>query len=196
MLRKRRNIPQQSMRDRIAGNDYNGPSNFSKWLKVVFIIVVVAGSGYFAISYIQGDIFNSSKDPSPGEEPAVSVENRDTTAVRENLPKEEEKPKPDEPEVIQVQVLNGCGASGVARKFTTYLREKGFDVVDTGNYENFTQKQTLVLDRSGNIELADRVAKSLNIENSIQQIAKELYLHVTVVIGSDYKKILSYIESK
>jgi hypothetical protein len=42
--------------------------------------------------------------------------------------------------VIQVSVLNGCGVSGIADKFTAALRKSGFDVVKTGNFNNYNLK--------------------------------------------------------
>jgi hypothetical protein len=37
-------------------------------------------------------------------------------------------------EIIQLNVLNGCGVTGVADRFTDYLRAHNFDVVELGNY--------------------------------------------------------------
>ena len=42
-----------------------------------------------------------------------------------------QKPAAD---IIQMEVLNGCGVDGVAQKFTDYLRKDNFDVVNVSNY--------------------------------------------------------------
>ena len=39
--------------------------------------------------------------------------------------------------IIQLEVLNGCGESGIANNFTNLLRNNGFDVVEVGNFERF-----------------------------------------------------------
>src|SRR5258708_6544356 len=39
------------------------------------------------------------------------------------------------PRTIQLDVLNGCGARGVAARFTSFLRTAGFDVVEMKNYK-------------------------------------------------------------
>lgn len=90
--------------------------------------------------------------------------------------------------VIQVEVLNGCGVSGVADKFTSILRKAGFDVVDLGNFDTFNVEHTMVIDHSGNLENAKRVAHALGInpEHVIQEVSPDYYLDATVVIGSDY----------
>lgn len=91
-------------------------------------------------------------------------------------------------DIVQVDVLNGCGISGVADKFTEFLRNNNFDVVKTGNYVSFDVDECLVIDRTGNMANAYKVAKALGIknENVIQQLNKDYFLDVSIVIGRDY----------
>jgi hypothetical protein len=94
--------------------------------------------------------------------------------------------------VIQVEVLNGCGVSGIAEKFTDFLRREKFDVVQTGNYISFDIDKTLVIDRTGNRANAEKVAAALGIDNKnvIMQKNDNYFLDVSVVIGKDYKKLI------
>ncbi|MFA3782986.1 LytR C-terminal domain-containing protein [Melioribacteraceae bacterium 4301-Me] len=91
-------------------------------------------------------------------------------------------------DIIQVEVLNGCGVSGVADRFTDFLRNNNFDVVNVGNYIAFDISNSLVIDRIGNMANAYKVAKALGISNNnvIQQLNKNYFLDVTVIIGRDY----------
>lgn len=91
-------------------------------------------------------------------------------------------------EIIQVEVLNGCGAGGVADRFTDFLRTNNIDVVKTGNYISDDVSESLVIDRSGNMANALKAAKTLGIkkENVIQQLNKDYFLDVSIVIGRDY----------
>lgn len=93
--------------------------------------------------------------------------------------------------IIQLEVLNGCGVPGLATRFTSKLRKNGFDVVETGNFDNFDMKETIVIARSGKMENALRVAKALGIpqRNVLQEESPDYYLDATVVIGADYKSI-------
>jgi len=93
--------------------------------------------------------------------------------------------------IIQVEVLNGCGVEGAAAKFTNYLRQKNFDVVQVGNFRSDTIEETIVIDRSGNTANAEKLADVLGIEkkNIIQQLNKEYLLDATLVIGRDYSKL-------
>ncbi len=93
--------------------------------------------------------------------------------------------------VIQVEVLNGCGAVGVAEKFTDFLRKEKFDVVQMGNYVSFDIDNSLVIDRTGNRANAEKVAAVLGIDNKniIMQKNEDSFLDVSVVIGKDYKRL-------
>jgi hypothetical protein len=92
---------------------------------------------------------------------------------------------------IQLDVLNGCGASGAGTAFTAFLRARGFDVVEIRNYKSFDLQESLVIDRTGNVANAERVAYALGIgkKNIIQQINQDYFVDVSVVIGRDYTSL-------
>ena len=108
-----------------------------------------------------------------------------------NLNEESLEKKNKTANIIQVEVLNGCGKSGVAEKFTSYLRNRNFDVVQMGNYISFDIDKSLVIDRAGNRANAEKVAAALGIDlkNVIMQKNEDSFLDVSVVIGKDYKKL-------
>ena len=93
--------------------------------------------------------------------------------------------------VIQLEVLNGCGISGLANQFTSVLRRNGFDVVETGNFDTFDMQETIVISRSYDTENARRVAKALGVheKNILVEASDDFYLDATVVIGSDYESL-------
>ena len=93
--------------------------------------------------------------------------------------------------VIQIDVLNGCGAPGAATAFTSYLRARGYDVVEQRNYRTFDVNESMVIDRTGERKNAERVAYALGIknENIVQQINPDYFVDVSVLIGRDYKSL-------
>lgn len=97
-------------------------------------------------------------------------------------------------DIIQAEVLNGSGVSGVADKFTDFLRANNFDVVKTGNYISSDVDESMVISRTENMANAYKVAKALHIknENVIQQLNKDYFLDVTVVAGRDYFNLAPY----
>ncbi len=95
---------------------------------------------------------------------------------------------------IEVEVLNGCGISGLAQQFTEYLRNNHIDVVRTENADNFHYDKTIVILRRDGFEKADQVAKLLDISprDSVRVMVQpdaSLLTDITVVIGSDYLEI-------
>jgi hypothetical protein len=94
-------------------------------------------------------------------------------------------------EIIQLEVLNGCGKSGIAETFTEFLRTRNMDVVNRGNYRSFEIENSFVIDRSGNIANAEKVADVLGInrKNIVQQLNDEYLLDVSLVIGKDFNNL-------
>lgn len=93
--------------------------------------------------------------------------------------------------LMQIEILNGCGATGIGEVFTNYMRKCGFDVIQTGNYISFDVMNTIIIDRKGNIKNAFAVADSLGIGETavIQQLNKDYFLDVSLIIGKDYKQL-------
>jgi hypothetical protein len=92
---------------------------------------------------------------------------------------------------LQIDVQNATGVQGVANTFMEYLRTTGFDVVEMGNFSTNDIKTSMVIDRTGNMKNAKKVAQSLGIQEKyvIQQINKNYFLDATVVIGKDYQEL-------
>ncbi len=89
---------------------------------------------------------------------------------------------------IKVEVLNGIGIDGIAAEVTEYLREKGFDVVNTDDAGRTDYIYSMVKDRTGNLSSARTLAEILNIDtlSILQEINKSLILDATVILGKDY----------
>lgn len=94
-------------------------------------------------------------------------------------------------EIIQIEVLNGCGVNGIANNFTSLLRTNGFDVVETGNFDNFDVEKSMVISRSGTMKHAYQIAKVLGIEevHVLREESDDYYLDASIVIGADYESL-------
>jgi hypothetical protein len=94
-----------------------------------------------------------------------------------------------------VQVLNGCGAKGVANVFADALREKRYDVVAVGNADTFDYEKSVLINR-GRVENkeVEKIAsvlgvskdRILNIESQTSQS------DVDLIIGSDYQNLRAF----
>ncbi len=87
---------------------------------------------------------------------------------------------------VRVEVLNAGGREDMARLATDHLRDRGFDVVYFGNAEAFGQQSTMVLDRASRPQAAAAVAQALGTDWVESQPDANLYLDVTVLLGSDW----------
>ncbi|KUO60877.1 hypothetical protein APF79_05200 [bacterium BRH_c32] len=89
-------------------------------------------------------------------------------------------------EIIQVEVLNGCGIPGAATRFAEYLRANKFDVISTSNDKEIDE--TLVIARTQNMQNAYAVAEALGVKKeNVNQIQNDDYfLDVSIIIGRDY----------
>jgi hypothetical protein len=109
------------------------------------------------------------------QRPAASV----TKTVREPLAVPDSR--------VRIQVLNGSRKTGLARLATDKLRDAGYDVVSLGN-ARAAASQSLVIDRVGKREIAERIAKVLEITRVETRVDTALYLEATVILGSDWAR--------
>ena len=88
---------------------------------------------------------------------------------------------------VRVQVLNATSVRGLARRATTHLRDRGFDVLEIGTSAEQLDS-TLVLDRSGKPERAKRVAEALGPGTRVESRPdSSRYLDVTVLLGRSWR---------
>jgi hypothetical protein len=87
---------------------------------------------------------------------------------------------------IRVQVLNATKTRGLARRAAMHLRDRGFDVVETGT-DQLSLDSTLVLDRSGHPEWATLVARALGGARVDARPDSSRYLDVTVLLGASWR---------
>lgn len=113
-----------------------------------------------------------------------------TPAELEGLPLSGEAEEP-----VRVEVLNGAGDPGAARRVAEWLRDSGFDVVFYGNAERFDHAATQVMARSDRAGAARTVAESLGVGDVTREPKPELYLDATVVLGDDWPRLLAVRDS-
>lgn len=96
--------------------------------------------------------------------------------------------RPDEH--IQINVLNACGADGVAKQVADFLQARQFDVPEYGNSDR-REPYSHVIDRVGDSLSALKVAYALGISPTQvrTEIDSSLFLRATVVIGADYRSL-------
>ncbi len=121
---------------------------------------------------------------------SVSRRNREPTGTARSEAAEQAKPvRRVVPEVtrIRVEVLNGTGERGLARRGTTAMRDAGFDVVATGNWTG-TIDSSLVLVRTGNDAWAALAVRALGGEARTEaRPDTSRYVDLTIVLGRRWR---------
>jgi LytR cell envelope-related transcriptional attenuator len=87
---------------------------------------------------------------------------------------------------VRVQVLNGTTVRGLARRATMVLRDRGFDVVETGTVSG-AHDTTVVRDLSGHPDWANRIARVLAPARVETRIDSSRYLDIAVILGSAWR---------
>ena len=118
---------------------------------------------------------------------APSVPRADATpavgAPRIDVPDTERAP---EGVRIRVQVLNATRTRGLARRATFMLRDRGFDVVETGT-ASVQRDSTLVVHHGGSPDWAARVARAMGGARVETRPDTSRYLDVSVLIGATWR---------
>lgn len=117
-------------------------------------------------------------------------------------------PKPSDPnldknivkntatEVIQINILNASGIKGIASTAKDYLRSKGFDVVEIGNYIKQVDN-SFILDRVGDSSSAAKVAFAIGISDTLVKVKIDstLFVRNSIILGKDYSKLKPFKSS-
>lgn len=97
---------------------------------------------------------------------------------------------------IQLEILNGCGESGVAKKLTDLLKKSKYDIVNSGNYIhkgkiNWDVNETKIIDQINKQENARELADLMGILYSNVEVYDNPspISDITIIIGKDYKTL-------
>jgi hypothetical protein len=87
---------------------------------------------------------------------------------------------------VKVEIINATNTSGLARRVTRLLRDRGFDVVRYTTSRTL-QDSTVVLDRSSHPDWARLVGQALGGARVEARPDTSHYVDVTVVLGSAWR---------
>ena len=96
---------------------------------------------------------------------------------------------------IKVQVLNGCGVSGIANEFAEFLQQKRYDVVDVDNALNWDYEKTVIINRERqDHRQIEKFRDLIGIDPELVYKIRndEVESDITLIIGSDYESLKVY----
>jgi len=92
------------------------------------------------------------------------------------------------PSIGSVQVLNGCGVEGAAKRVTDFLRSKDFDVKETKSAPTFNYESTMIISRTTDMGLAKGIGKLLKTDKVVLMRVENPMYDVTVIVGPDFEE--------
>jgi hypothetical protein len=188
-LQRKRRYATQIMRKKTSSGELPlSPSkkgNIVKFLTYIITIIMLGIIAYYI--YVKSQ---------PDETVIVEKEIPEKTDVDDSAQPESTPPLEER---TQVEILNGCGGTGVAKIFEAILRKEGFDVVNTDNYVEdgkirWDVPASRIIDLTGNTEQAEIIAEKLGIAEThviSQSNPNEIY-DVRIIIGKDFKELESF----
>jgi len=136
----------------------------ARWLVAVLVVAVI-GAGGAALTLRQR--------PTPVRSTALGrLVTREVTAPPNTR--------------VRVEIINATKTSGLARRVTRLLRDRGFDVVKYTTSSS-TQDSTVVIDRTEHPEWAKLVGQALGGARVEARPDTSRYVDVTVVLGSTWR---------
>ncbi len=90
-----------------------------------------------------------------------------------------------DPSNVHLRIENGSGTPGAASAMADFLRQRGFDVVDTSNAASFGYQTTTI--ETSDQKVAGEVAKALPVKNPHINVAPMDGDDVVIVVGRDYR---------
>jgi len=91
-------------------------------------------------------------------------------------------------QIVKVEVWNATNRRDLAYDVQRKLRQYGIDAVRWGNFGIY-KKYTTVIDRLGDIEVAQKVAKIVVSSVVKTEIDKTRFVDLSIVLGSDFIEV-------
>ncbi|RKY50473.1 MAG: hypothetical protein DRP86_03465 [Candidatus Neomarinimicrobiota bacterium] len=92
---------------------------------------------------------------------------------------------------LRVEVLNGCGVSGLAARTKLLLTRKGVDVISTGNAPHHNYQRTRIYIHGDNFEKAKKIQEMMGITTDplIDEFSSDVPCDMTIILGHDYMEL-------
>ncbi len=155
---------------------FNFKQNISNVIIGLFMVLILG----FLVSTVSRFTSNSN---------SIQRETPDLSKLIKSTPYEKETGHK-----IKVEIQNGCGIAGVASLFEDYLRQSGFDVVNSTNATHFSHGESKILHHKGENARALELAKTMGIPEQLIEENKDnnLFQDLTLIIGNNHSQLTSF----
>jgi hypothetical protein len=92
----------------------------------------------------------------------------------------------DDTTLVTMEILNGTNQDGLAKRTTVLFESFGFDVITYRNADHDQYINSVVIDRKGVIQRAERAAAVIQCERVYTKIEEDAEVDVTLILGKDF----------
>ena len=203
-MRHRRRLTTQTIQRKNSTGTFQAiqkpqKSKVGKYFLILLILASIVTAGIIYKDEISGLLPLDNISFLSDEDNSTEINTELQQLPVEDEVKEEQIPYTPIQKRIQIEVLNGCGIPGIAKKFEAYLKKHNYDVVNRGNYlergkNNFKVTHTKIIDQlksSENIARANELADLLGIDqNLIESFENPSPIaDLTLIIGKDQNQL-------
>jgi anionic cell wall polymer biosynthesis LytR-Cps2A-Psr (LCP) family protein len=98
------------------------------------------------------------------------------------------EPGAEEELTVALEILNGTSVAGLAKRAASVFQSFGYEIVALGNADNADYLNTVVLDRKGRLEAAQKAAELIRCQRVYSRLAEggDLTIDVTLILGKDF----------
>ncbi|HEC61995.1 MAG TPA: LytR family transcriptional regulator [bacterium] len=89
---------------------------------------------------------------------------------------------------LSLEVLNGTSVTGLARRAANVFQSFGYDIVSVANADNDQYMKTVILDRKGKLEAAQRIAELIRCNRIFSRVENDgdFLVDITIILGKDF----------
>jgi hypothetical protein len=98
------------------------------------------------------------------------------------------EPGLEEELTVALEILNGTSVPGLARRAASVFQSFGYEIVSLGNADSADYLNTVVLDRKGRLEAAQKAAELIRCQRVYSRLSEggDMAIDVTVILGKDF----------
>lgn len=172
---------QQSSYSTFTSPTQNRRSGKNRKVLLLIALIIVLGLVAFGISKLIGnkgvDSTLNATSPTPTTTPTTTPTPTETNGTP--TPTTKLTPTPTKTAVVatknlSIQVLNGAGVVGAGKKAADFLTGLGYNVVSTGNADNFDYQQSVIQIKAGKASALSTLKKDLSANYTIGSTSTDL----------------------
>jgi hypothetical protein len=89
---------------------------------------------------------------------------------------------------FRIEILNGTGEKGLARRAAVSMMKRGIDVFKVANADRFDYTESVLIARRRNDQL-QLLGEMMGCENVVEQMKRDSFVDATLIIGADYQEL-------